>query len=35
MSINVYTNNGITIKEIESYWLDLLELPSTQSGSTC
>jgi hypothetical protein len=29
MSINVYTNNGITIEEIERYWLDLLELPSS------
>jgi hypothetical protein len=27
MSINVYTNNGLTIEEIERYWLDLLELP--------
>ena len=27
MSINVYTNNGMTIEEIERYWLDLLELP--------
>lgn len=29
MSINVYTNNGMTIEEIERYWLDLLKLPST------
>jgi hypothetical protein len=29
MSINVYTNNGITIEEIERYWLDLLRLPRT------
>jgi hypothetical protein len=27
MSINVYTNNGLTIGDIERYWLDLLELP--------
>jgi hypothetical protein len=27
MSINVYTNNGLSIEEIEAYWLDLLELP--------
>ena len=29
MSINVYTNNGMTMEEIERYWLDLLKLPST------
>jgi hypothetical protein len=29
MSINVYTNNGLTIEEIERYWLDLLELPQS------
>jgi hypothetical protein len=27
MSVNVYTNNGISIETIEAYWLDLLELP--------
>jgi hypothetical protein len=27
MSLNVYTNNGISIEEIEAYWLDLLALP--------
>jgi hypothetical protein len=27
MSINVYTNNGLTIEEIERYWLELLDLP--------
>jgi Homeodomain-like domain len=27
LSINVYTNNGMTIEEIERYWLDLLNLP--------
>jgi hypothetical protein len=27
MSINVYTNNGMAIEEIERYWLDLLDLP--------
>jgi hypothetical protein len=25
--INVYTNNGMSIDEIERYWLALLELP--------
>jgi hypothetical protein len=29
MSINVYTNNGLSIEEIEAYWLDLLDLPQT------
>jgi hypothetical protein len=29
MSINVYTNNGLTIEQIERSWLDLLELPRT------
>jgi hypothetical protein len=29
MSINVYTNNGMTIDEIERHWLDLLGLPAT------
>jgi hypothetical protein len=27
-SINVYTNNGMTLNEIERHWLDLLELPA-------
>jgi hypothetical protein len=27
MKLNVYTNNGLSIEEIEAYWLDLLELP--------
>lgn len=27
MTLNVYTNNGMTIEEIERYWLDLLDLP--------
>ena len=31
MSINVYTNNGMTIDEIERYWLDLLDLPRARS----
>jgi hypothetical protein len=30
MSLNVYTNNGLSIAEIESYWLQLLDL-----GPTC
>jgi hypothetical protein len=29
MTLNVYTNNGLTIDEIERYWLDLLGLPPT------
>jgi hypothetical protein len=29
MSLNVYTNNGMRIDEIERYWLDLLELPDS------
>jgi hypothetical protein len=27
MSINVYTNNGLSIEQIEAYWLELLGLP--------
>jgi hypothetical protein len=27
LSLNVYTNNGLTIEEIERHWLDLLDLP--------
>ena len=29
LSLNVYTNNGLSIEEIERYWLDLLDLPAT------
>jgi transcriptional regulator with XRE-family HTH domain len=29
LSITCYTNNGITLEEIESYWLNLLNLPRT------
>jgi hypothetical protein len=29
LAINVYTGNGLTIAEIERYWLDLLDLPKT------
>jgi hypothetical protein len=29
LSINVYTNNGMTIDEIETYWLHLLDLPKS------
>jgi hypothetical protein len=29
LSINVYTNNGMNIDQIERYWLDLLDLPKT------
>lgn len=30
-SINAYTNNGRTIKEIEAFWLDLLGLPRSSA----
>jgi Homeodomain-like domain len=29
ISLNVYTNNGLSIDEIERHWLDILDLPST------
>ena len=29
LSINVYTNNGMGIEQIERYWLDVLELPTS------
>lgn len=29
MALNVYTTNGLTIVEIERYWLELLELPQS------
>jgi hypothetical protein len=29
ISLNVYTNNGMTIEEIERHWLELLELPTS------
>jgi hypothetical protein len=29
LSLNVYTNNGLSIEEIERYWLDLLGLPTS------
>jgi hypothetical protein len=31
LSLNVYTNNGLTIEEIERYWLDLLDLPQSSA----
>jgi hypothetical protein len=31
LAINVYTNNGLTIEQIERYWLDLLDLPATSA----
>jgi hypothetical protein len=31
LAINVYTNNGLTIEEIERYWLELLGLPATSA----
>jgi len=29
LSINAYTNNGLSIEEIERYWLEDLDLPRT------
>jgi hypothetical protein len=29
LSLNVYTNNGLSIAEIERYWLGLLDLPAS------
>ena len=29
LSLNVYTNNGLSIREIERYWLDQLDLPES------
>jgi len=29
LSINVYTNNGMSIEEIELYWLEILDLPAS------
>jgi hypothetical protein len=29
LSLNVYTNNGLSIAEIEHHWLELLGLPAT------
>jgi hypothetical protein len=31
LSLNVYTNNGLTIEQIERHWLDLLELPKSSA----
>jgi hypothetical protein len=31
MSLNVYTNNGLTIDEIERHWLELLGLPASSA----
>jgi hypothetical protein len=31
LSINVYTNNGMSIEEIERYWLALLDLPKASA----
>jgi hypothetical protein len=31
LSINVYTNNGMGIEEIERFWLDLLKLPPSSA----
>lgn len=27
LRLNLYTNNGMTIQEVEEFWLDLLDLP--------
>ncbi|HEX2233815.1 MAG TPA: hypothetical protein VHG69_10680 [Thermoleophilaceae bacterium] len=29
VSLNVYTNNGLTIEQIERHWLDVLQLPQS------
>jgi hypothetical protein len=29
LSLNVYTNNGLTIDEIETGWLEMLDLPGS------
>jgi hypothetical protein len=29
LRLNVYTNNGLSVEEIDAYWLDALELPET------
>ena len=29
LTLNVYTNNGMAIEEIERHWLELLDLPAT------
>jgi hypothetical protein len=29
LRLNVYTNNGISLEEIERYWLDALNLPTS------
>jgi hypothetical protein len=29
MTLNVYTNNGLTIEQIEQHWLEVLDLPTT------
>jgi len=29
VSINVYTNNGLSIQDVEEYWLRMLDLPRT------
>lgn len=29
LAVNVYTNNGLSIEEIELHWLDVLELPTS------
>jgi hypothetical protein len=29
LRLNVYTNNGLTVEQIEGFWLDLLGLPKT------
>jgi len=29
LSVNCYLNNGLTLEQIQKYWLDLLELPES------
>ena len=31
LMLNVYTNNGLTIDDVERYWLDLLDLPAASA----
>jgi len=34
ISINCYTNNGLSVEEIENYWIDLLELTKENLNKT-
>jgi hypothetical protein len=35
LRLNVYTNNGLSISEIERHWLEWLELPATCLRKHC